>query len=401
MQLTSLLNKRHYRMGDGMNKGIEIEGLKKSSRVKIDSGRRIENLSNLFTKEFHFFNSERLSDKIKERFYSELNILFSAGIDIKTALEIIEEQQKKVRHKNLFKLIKNDVLSGSSLSAAMRRTGAITDYEYFSIRIGEESGRLPEILGQLVKFYFNRIKQKRQVISALSYPAIVLLTAFGSVFFMLKFVVPMFADVFKRFHTELPPLTKMIIRSSNFLGNFGWVFVLLILFMVLAFYKLRNHKLFRKYSSMLAMKIPVFGDLLVLIYIERFCNSMNLLLSSKTSLLQSVILVKKMIGFYPIEKSMEEIEMDLMKGEFFYKSISKFKVFDNRFVSLIKVGEEVNQLDVIFKKMSDQYVDEVEFRIKALSSLIEPLIILFLGIIVGVILVAMYMPLFQLSTSIH
>jgi len=350
-------------------------------------------------KDIKLFGSS-FSDKKKERFYSELNILFSAGVDIRSALELIEEEQTKVKDKQLFNKIKESVIQGNSLSKAMNEAGVLSTYEYFSLQIGEESGRLPQILSELANFYNKKIQQKRQLTSALSYPLIVFLSAFGAIFFMLKFVVPMFSDVFKRFKGKLPYFTEKIIELSDAFSNYSFYFIIGILFFFLFLYSQRNSIWYRKLSSKLILRIPIMNTLISKIYLARFCQSMNLLISAKTPIVKSIELVKKMVGFYPIEVSLEIIQDDILKGIPLSQSLSKFKIYNRRMISLIKVAEEVNQLDVMFGKLAKQYSDEVEHQTSILGSLIEPIMIIFLGLLVAIILIAMYLPLFQMSSTV-
>lgn len=350
-------------------------------------------------KDIKLFGSS-FSDKKKERFYSELNILFSAGVDIRSALELIEEEQTKVKDKLLFNKIKESVIQGNSLSKAMNETGVFSTYEYFSLQIGEESGRLPQILNELANFYNKKIQQKRQLTSALSYPFIVFLSAFGAIFFMLKFVVPMFSDVFKRFKGKLPYFTEKIIELSDAFSNYSFYFIIGILLCFLFLYSQRNSIWYRKLSSKLILRIPIMNTLISKIYLARFCQSMNLLISAKTPIVKSIELVKKMVGFYPIEVSLEIIQDDILKGIPLSQSLSKFKIYNRRMISLIKVAEEVNQLDVMFGKLAKQYSDEVEHQTSILGSLIEPIMIIFLGLLVAIILIAMYLPLFQMSSTV-
>ncbi|OFX26851.1 MAG: hypothetical protein A2033_08155 [Bacteroidetes bacterium GWA2_31_9] len=128
---------------------------------------------------------------------------------------------------------------------------------------------------------------------------------------------------------------------------------------------------------------------------------MALLIASRTPMLRAIQLVRNMIGFYPFEKALDIIDSDIMSGKSLHESMKKFSIFDNRTISLVKVAEEVNQLDTIFERLNKQYSDELEHRIGMMSSLLEPAMIIFVGVLVGVILVAMYLPLFQLSTSIY
>lgn len=340
------------------------------------------------------------NDKKKERFYSELFILFSAGVDIRSALELIEDEQPKEKDRLLFSSIKESVIAGNSLSKALQQTGLFSLYEFYSLQIGEESGRLTEVLAELSTFFTKKIQQKRQLTSALSYPAVVFFASFGAIFFMMKFVVPMFSDVFKRFKGELPAFTKLIIRISDAFGNYSIYFILGFLILFIFLYNQRKATWFRKYGAELMLRTPIMKDMIGKIYLARFCQSMNLLISAKTPLVTAIDLVKKMVGFYPIEVSLEVVQEDLLKGKPLHLSLAKFKIYNRRMISLIKVAEEVNQLDTMFARLSKQYSDEVEHQTSILGSLIEPIMIIFLGVLVAVILVAMYLPLFQMSSKV-
>lgn len=341
-----------------------------------------------------------LGDKAKERFYSELNILFSAGVDIRSALELIEEEQIKKADKLLFGKIKDFILKGGSLSEALRNAEKFSAYEYYSIRIGEESGRLTEVLSDLSKYFSKKIEQRRQFMNALSYPVIVLCTAIGAIWFMLSFIVPMFSDVFKRFGGDLPAITKFVLRLSEFMSVFFPYLFFLIIFSAVFVFSQRKQEWFRKLSSSFIIKIPVIGEIIKKIYLARFCNSMNLLIGASTPLVEAISLVEKMAGFYPLEKSLSAVKEKILRGTPLHIALSQFPVYNKRMISLLKVAEEVNQLDVIFGKLAKQYNDEVEHQAGLLSSTLEPILIIFIGIFVAAILVAMYLPLFELSTTI-
>lgn len=350
-------------------------------------------------KDIKLFGSA-FNDKKKERFYSELFILFSAGVDIRSALELIEEEQAKEKDRLLFASIKESIIAGNSLSKALQQTGLFTMYEYYSLQIGEESGRLTEVLTELSIFFTKKIQQKRQLTSALSYPTVVFFASFGAIFFMMKFVVPMFSDVFKRFKGELPAFTKLIIRISDLFGHYSFYFILAFLAIGGFLYSQRKAIWFRKYGAELILRTPIMKDMIGKIYLARFCQSMNLLISAKTPLVTAIDLVKKMVGFYPIEASLDIVQDDLLKGKPLHISLAKFTIYNRRMISLLKVAEEVNQLDTMFSRLSKQYSDEVEHQTSILGSLIEPIMIIFLGVLVAVILVAMYLPLFQMSSKV-
>ncbi|RKR84465.1 type IV pilus assembly protein PilC [Mucilaginibacter gracilis] len=355
-------------------------------------------LTELLNKDISF-GSRELSDKKKEYLYLELSSLLQAGIDLKSSFELITADQEKEKDKALFVTIQQSVLGGTTFSQALQQTGRFSLYEVFSLQIGEETGKLIEVLRDLAKFYQSKIKQQRKIVSALTYPCIVLSTSLGAVFFMLKFVVPMFGDVFKRFGGKLPWITEKIIGISEVLQNNFSKVVLLCLVIAVFIFTFRKTEKFRKIFSNTILRLPLVGNLVQKIYLARFCNSMRLLINARLPLLRAIALIRQMIRYYPIEASLTIIEEDIMKGKTLYQSLQQFKVYPPKMVQLVKVGEETNQLDYFFGIISEQYIDEVEYKTSTISSLMEPLIIIFLGLIVGVILISMYLPLFQMSNS--
>jgi type IV pilus assembly protein PilC len=382
--------------------GIDLRNITLEEYQKETTIPKVKNFGvlNLLRKDIHLFKVG-LKDRAKERFYSELAVLLESGIDIKSALEIIVEEQSKRSDKILFKEISESVVQGTSLSEAIHQSKKFTPYEFYSIKIGEETGRLPSILKELTTFFNKKIKQRRQLTSALTYPGLVIITAFVAVIFMMKFIVPMFVDVFKRFHGTLPKLTRVIIAISDFLSDkIGLIFFIILLLIVLLIY-LRRQPWFVKTYSLLVLKMPIGGDIIKKIYQARFCQSMALLIGSKIPLIQAIQLVNKMIGFYPFQMAMTKIESDIHYGAALYESMGKFKFFDRRIVYLTKVAEEVNKLDIIFNKLNEQYSEELQHRINLLNNLLEPVLIIIVGILVAIILIGMYLPLFQISSSIY
>lgn len=339
-----------------------------------------------------------MNDQVRNAFYMELQVLLNAGIDIRTALELIVEEQKKQNTKSLVNELKQQVISGKSLSMSMQHSKEFTAYEYYSIQIGEETGKLNTVLKELSTYYKAKIKLRRQLVSALTYPAVVLTTSFGAIFFMLNFIVPMFSDIFKRFGNDLPWITQKIVNMSNMLRGNLWFVLSFLLVSIVFIYTQRKKNWYRKYSSKFVLRLPIFGKLIQKIYLARFANSMSLLISARIPILRAIQLVNQMINFYPIEISLKKIEEDVMQGAPLHKSMQDFSVYPAKMISLIKVGEEVNKLDEFFAQISEQYTQEVEHQSSVISSLLEPIILLVLGTIVGVILISMYLPLFQMSS---
>ena len=209
----------------------------------------------------------------------------------------------------------------------------------------------------------------------------------------------MFADVFGRFGGELPWITKLIVNISSFIDKAFWPFFILLVFIVLFFILNKKKEWYSKWSSKIILKLPIIGEIIQKIHLARFAGTMKLLIGTNTPLIQSVKLVGQMSEFYPIKKSLIKIEEMIISGESFHSSLDNFKVYPKKMVQLVKVGEEVNRLDYFFEKIASQYTEEIEYKTSTLSTLLEPLIIIFLGLVVGIILIAMYLPMFQMSNS--
>lgn len=347
-----------------------------------------------------FKGGKKFSDKRREIFYRELAMLLKSGVDFKKALELLSYQANSVIEKKIISEIKNDVISGKSICEAMMATHQFSAYEYYSIQIGEETRKLEEVLLELQRFFYRKIQMKRQIISVLTYPTIVLLVTFSVLYFMLAKVVPMFSSVFRQFGSELPKSTQLIIKISNHSNGIFLVVFLIIIGSVLGHFFLKKEEWYRKKKTSIVLKIPYFGNLIKKIYLSRFCQSMNLLTSSKTSLVNSLTLTSRMIGFYPIETSLEQVKRDIEKGLSFSESLKKHSIYEKKLVSMIEVAEQINQLDVMFERLSEQYNEDINYQTKMIGVVLEPLIIIFIGVIVGIIMIAMYAPMFDLSKVI-
>ncbi len=351
----------------------------------------------LFQKDIRL--SSNLNDKAKTKLYSELRILLNAGLDVKSAIELLMNEAGGLE-KEIFLSIDKSLIAGKSLSLSINSVEGFSNYEVFSIKIGEETGNLVEILEQLELFFNRKVKLKRQLVSALSYPAFVLTIAVGVVYFMLNNIVPMFSDIFKRFGGDLPPLTKTLLSISEFTQHYAWIVILLLAAAGIYLYLNRKQEKIRELVAKIAVGMPVFGPTIRKVYLARFAQVMHLLTAARVPLTESIAMVEQMIGFYPLEKSMPIIRKQLTNGIALHKTMSQFPIYEKRMVALIKVAEEVNQLDTMFNQIAKQYNEDIDHQTKIVSSILEPLMIVIIASVVGVILVAMYLPLFKLSTTI-
>jgi len=345
------------------------------------------------------FGIRLLKDTKKEEFYSEVFLLLQSGLDLKRSIEIFTNQQTVANAKNIFSGIEEKLVKGNSFSEALQQYPDFSAYEYYSIKIGEESGQLLEVLSELGDFYQRKMKQQKQLVSAFTYPTVILMTAIIAVGFMMNFIVPMFADAFKRFNSDLPGLTQFIVNLSEGFRHYWWLIMIVLAGTGLAIYSLQKIPEVRIWVSERIIHIPLFGILLQKIYLARFCQSMALMVTARTPLIVSLDLVGKMVGYLPLERALKEVSQEIYKGKMLNEAMASKPLFDQRMVSLIKVGEETNKLDVIFKKLYEQYSGEADHRTTMMNALLEPILIVVVGVLVAVILIAMYLPMFKIGNS--
>lgn len=375
---------------------FKLENIQNKTTPKTKNQSSIETI---LKKEILLFG-QGFNNKKKQAFYQELAVLLKAGITFKEGLSLIIESLKKNADKELIETILNDVVNGKPFSEALLGSKSFTEYEYYSIKIGEETGTTAQICKELGIFFERKNEQKRIIIAALTYPSIVMTTAIIVVVFMLSYVVPMFQDIFRQNNVELPMLTKIIVKLSGLVKTYEFYGLLVIFILIILGRVFKDNPQYRKISHHLVLKIPVLGTFITKVYLAQFTQAVALLTTAKVPLLNSIQMVKKMIRFVPLQEALDKVEHSILKGNSLSVSLKENPLFDNRIISLVKVAEETNQTEYVFKQLSEQFNQEVVQQSKTMTTILEPLIILFVGILVAVLLVAMYLPMFQLSSAI-
>ncbi|UGU18169.1 type II secretion system F family protein [Sinomicrobium kalidii] len=382
---------------ENISKEKKPAGQMSRNTLKESGGKGSGGLSGLLQKEITLFGKP-FSNKKKEDFYTEISILLKAGITLKEALTLIRENQKKKNLQQFHDDLIGEIVSGKNFSDAVQGKKEFTEYEYHSLKIGEETGTLERVTEELGSFFAGKNEQRRTLISALIYPVIILTTAVLVVVFMLRYVVPMFQDIFTQNNVELPGITKAIINLSNFSEGKGWVLIVFIIGFLIGRKVLAGKKWYKRIKDHILMKTPFIGPFVKNVYLAQFTQAVSLLTASRVPVVNSIQLVKKMISFYPLQQALEEVESGILQGQSLSESLKQAQIFDHKMVALVKVAEETNQTEFIFDRLNHQYNVEVQQKSKMLSTMMEPFIILFVGIIVGVILIAMYLPMFKLSS---
>lgn len=379
---------------------IQLSEVKKKHKQQASKTKKNDWLQRILSYDISL-SGKTFSNKKKEAFFSELYILLSSGLDFRSALEIVVTEQTNDKDKKMYTEVYEQVVRGTSLSDALEATGKFNKNDYYSVKIGEETGRIAEVLEDLTAYYGRVIKQTRQLVGVFSYPILVLITAFAAVFFMLNVMVPKFQDIFNRSNAELPALTKNIMNISKFTSDHAGLFFFFLFALVMLLYAIRKKESYRNISSGLALRLPFFGTIIRMMVQQKLFQTLALLTASRITLSHAIQLVRQMTTFYPMEKALEKMEKDIMRGKSLHESMAECSIFDKRASSLVKVGEEVNKLEDIFKTLSKQYSEQLEHSIGMLGGLLEPILIIFIGLLVGVILIAMYLPMFQMGSVIQ
>ncbi|WP_299223315.1 type II secretion system F family protein [uncultured Aquimarina sp.] len=374
--------------------GIKIENTTKAKQKDSSF-----DISEILTKEITLFGNA-FNSKKKEQWYAELSVLLKSGIDLKSGLELLSETQKKEKDQKLMTTMLSKLIDGNAFSEILKTNKNFTDYEYYAVKIGEQTGQLARITLELSDFYKRKNDLKREIISALTYPIIVLLTALIVIFFMLRYVVPMFVDIFKQNNVELPGVTKAIIGFSEFTGENGLLILGCIAIGIVSIFLVSKKKWYRKFIGNLQLKIPILGNYFRKIYMAQFTQALSLLTYAKVPMVDSIDLVKNMINFYPLQQGLYKTNQSVISGDKLSASFAKSPIFDKKLIAMIRVAEETNQTEFIFQKLNEQYNQQVKHQSQVISNVLNPLLTIMVGVIVGVILIAMYLPMFRLSSVI-
>lgn len=340
----------------------------------------------------------KLSHVRCEAFYSALHALLRAGLDFSQVFELLSESENDRRMRELLGQLYDGILSGAALWRAMERSGMFSALDCGVVRIGEHTGRLSETLEFLRDYYRKQAAQRRMVTSAMSYPSIIMCTAAVVMAFMLTVVVPMFEQVYARMGGSLPALTRSIIDLSQTLPEYMAIVAAVIAAVGGALYANREKPEVRRAVAVLLLRLPVVGTVLRRNCQARCCKLLDLLLSAGVPLLTAVELLSDVIGLYPYRESFVRMQRSLEEGESFAESLARFpQLYDLRFMTFVRVGESSGRLPEMLRREGDTLTEELEDAVKRMGSLLEPAMVIVVGILVAVILVAMYLPMFSLG----
>lgn len=349
-----------------------------------------------------FSSGGSVKDKDLVIFTRQFATMIGAGLPLVQAMEILSQQTENKAFAAIIGEIKNDVEGGSTFADALKKYPRVFSELYSNmVAAGETGGILDIILIRLATYIEKAQNLKRKVKGAMVYPAVVISVAILVIIIIMVFVVPTFSKMFAQLGGDLPAPTQLIINMSKFLGGTGGLIVLASVIGIVVFVsQFRRTERGKKVTDRIILRLPVVGVLFKKVAVAKFTRTLGTLISSGVPILDGLNITAKTAGNKVIEKAVLEVRQSVSEGQTIAEPLSHAKVFPPMVTQMIAVGESTGALDNMLDKIADFYDEEVDIAVSALTSMIEPLLMVFLGGTVGFIVVAMYLPIFKLITLI-
>ncbi|NOX69298.1 MAG: type II secretion system F family protein [Gammaproteobacteria bacterium] len=335
-------------------------------------------------------------------FSRQLATMLSAGIPLVQAIEIVGTGHENAAMQKLLMSIKVDVEGGSALAEALAKHPLYFDDLFVNlVESGEQAGALETLLDKIATYKEKTEAIKKKIKKAVTYPAAVLVVAFVVTIILMIFVIPAFEDLFKGFGADLPAFTRVVIEMSQFIRDKGWFIALLIGAAVATFlYFKKRSRPMRHFLDRLTLKMPIIGPIMVKAAIARYARTLSTMFSAGVPLVEALESVSGATGNIVFELGVLDIRDEVATGQRLQQAMENTDLFPNMVIQMIAVGEESGSLDAMSAKVADFYEEDVDNAVDNLSSLLEPMIMSILGVLVGGLVVAMYLPIFKMGAVI-
>ena len=346
------------------------------------------------------FGQPKVTDKDVVILTRQLATMIDAGLPLVQCLDILGSQTENKTLATVVGQVRSDVESGATFADALKKHPKVFDNLYVNmVAAGEAGGILDTILQRLAAYMEKFAKIKRQIKSAMIYPSVILFVAISVVALLMVVVVPMLAGMFADMGQALPLPTRIVITISNFLKGWGGLGTLIgIIAFFVGLKQFRKTEKGLRITDAFALKVPVAGSLIQRVAVAKFTRTLGTLLTSGVPILEGLLIVSRTAGNKVVEESIVTTRQSVSEGKTLAEPLSKAKVFPAMVVQMISVGEATGALDNMLNKIADFYDDEVDSGVAALTSMLEPMLMIFLGVTVGFVIVAMYMPIFQMGS---
>jgi type IV pilus assembly protein PilC len=337
----------------------------------------------------------RLDDLVV--FSRQFATMIRAGLPLIEVLNILSEQAEKAAMRDVLKQIEKDVEAGSSLTEAMNKHIRVFNTFFVSmVKAGEAAGMLASILDQIAVYLEKLASLQRKVKSAVIYPSVVATAATIITIFLLTAVVPTFKSIFSDLGGELPFPTKIVIFASELILKYYLIIGVILIVLVVGLLQWKKTDAGRHAVDRLKLRLPIFGPLFLKVSISKFSRTLSTLIKSGVNILAALDIVAATAGNSIVEDAILKTKVSIQSGESISKPLTDSNIFPPMVTRMVDVGERVGSLESMLSKIADFYEDQVDATVSALTSLIEPLLIIFLGVVVGFIVIAMFMPLFKM-----
>ena len=347
------------------------------------------------------FFSDRIKLKDVSVFSRQFATMINSGLSMLRSLYILAEQTESKPLAAIVNQVRLDVERGSSLSAALAKHPKAFNRLYVAmVRAGEAGGVLDSVLQRLATTIEKQVELRRKVKSAMTYPAVVSLLVLLLVTAMLLFVIPMFQGIYGQLGGKLPVPTQILINISSVVRNWWWIVFGVEIAAVFAFRKWIASEEGRKRWDMIKLKMPVFGGLAKKTALARFGRTLSALVRSGVPILESLDIVQETSGNWVVSDAVRDTAQQVKRGEPLSRRLEEHDVFPPMVVQMMAVGEETGALDEMLDKIADFYDQEVEATVNALTSLIEPILIVIMGVVIGGMIIALYLPMFDVINLI-
>ena len=342
-----------------------------------------------------------VSSKDIVTFTTQLSTLQDAGLPIVRSLKILEEQQKPGRFKDQLEEVSSEVEQGSTLSEAMAKYPKSFDKLYISmVKAGEAGGVLDVILRRLAGFMEKSQKLRKQVKGALIYPAAVITVAILILVVIMLFVVPAFEKMFADIGQALPAPTQLLLNTSQAIQTYWYLIPLIPIFMMSIMKLIARTDAGERWIDAFKLRMPVFGNIIKKSSVARFCRTLGTLIASGVPILEALRIVKDAVGNVIISNAIEDVHGSIREGDTIADPLRASGIFDELLVNMIDVGEETGELDKMLMKIADNYEADVDVAVEGMSSLLEPLLIVGMGLVVGFIVISLFLPLVSIIKNI-
>jgi type IV pilus assembly protein PilC len=362
--------------------------------IKISSKRKDINISLPFLK-------KKVQQRSVAMFTRQLATMIDAGLPLVQSLEVLSSQQENNLFKNIIREIREDVEGGSTFAGALKKHPTTFNDLYTNLVVaGEEGGILDTILGRLAAYIEKAEALKKKVKSALIYPATIVTVAVAVVIILMLFVIPVFETMFSSAGQSLPLPTVIVLTISKMIKKYIVIFipaVIVLIFLFKRYYKTDSGK---AVVDRLLLSLPVFGPLFRKIAVARFSRTLGTLVSSGVPILDGLSIVSRTSGNRAIEIAIMNARASIREGETIAEPLSRSALFPPMVIQMIAVGESTGALDNMLSKIAEFYEDEVDVAVANLTSMLEPLLMVFLGVVIGGVVIAMYLPIFNMAGAI-